>query len=142
MNGYLLDTNVVSETTRPEPSAAVRAWLSRQPLSRTYLSATVLGELAHGVARLPPGQRRRRLEAWLEGGLRRSYAGRILPLDEPASLIWGRLMGEGQRAGRTPAFRDCQIAAVAVHHRLTVATRDAAGFAPLGVATLNPWEAS
>lgn len=104
-----------------------------------HLSAITLGELMRGVARLPASRRRRILARWVEVELQRQFEGRILPFDREAALIWGSIMGEGDRQGRTRAAADAQIAATAIRYSLTLATRNTADFAGVPVKTVNPW---
>ena len=136
---FLLDTNVVSELVRPAPEPRVLSWIAAQPPTGLFLAAMTLGELIRGVFRLPPGARRRRLEVWIDDPLTRQFEGRILAFDQAAAAIWGRIMGDADRQGRPRAAADAQIAAVALRHGLTVATRDTAGFEHLQVALFNPW---
>jgi len=136
---FLLDTNVVSEPMRPRPEPRVLGWLTEQLPADLYLAATTIGELVRGARRVPDGGRRRRLEDWVETELAMQFAGRILPFDYGAARIWGTLMGDGDRAGRTPPPADAQIAAIALQGRLTLVTRNTKHLAPLGVEVLNPW---
>lgn len=137
---FLLDTNVVSELVRPSPDLRVTQWLARQMPVDLFIAAMTLAELVRGVCRLPASHRRRRLEAWLNDELTRQFEGRILAFDHAAARIWGRIMGDADRRGRPRAAADAQIAAVALRHRLTVATRDTAGFEHLQVPLFSPWD--
>ncbi len=141
MNRVILDTNVVSETARPRPSGAVAAWFAAQANEHLFLTATVVGELAFGAAKLPAGRRRAALEAWLQELLRDQFAERVLPYDTEAALLYGTLVAEGRSRGREPRISDTQIAAVAKVHDMAVATRNVADFEPFGVAVINPWDA-
>jgi toxin FitB len=138
--GYLLDTNIVSEVMRPVPEARVTGWLRRQRPADLFLAAITLGEIVRGVQRLPPGSRRRRLEPWVAELLPRQFAGRILAFDQAVAVRWGELMGAGDRAGRPRAAADAQVAATALHHGLTLVTRNVSDFEELIAAPLNPWE--
>lgn len=82
--------------------------------------------------------RRERFEKWIEQDLAEQFEGRVLPFDGPAAILWGRLMGDGDRSGPPPAAADAQIAAVAIHHDLTLVTRNTKDFARLTVTLLNP----
>jgi len=136
---FLLDTNVVSELMRPEPHRGVIGWVRRQRPADLFLSAVTLGELVRGVVRLPAGQRRRRLEAWVSELLPRQFEGRILALDQKVAVIWGELLGNADRAGRPCAAADAQIAATARRHDLVLVTRNTRHFEAMNVAFLDPW---
>ena len=99
-----------------------------------------VGELRRGLAILPACKRRSELERWLENDLIPLFSGRILLVTQTIAERWGVLSGQRQLAGRPLSMGDGLIAATAAEHRLTVATRDARGYANLGVAVLNPWE--
>ena len=136
---FLLDTNVVSETVRPAPEARVLTWLAAQRPAELFLAAQSLGELVRGARKAKDRVRRKRFEAWIERDLAQQFEGRILPFDGPATALWGRLMDDGDRAGRTPAATDAQIAAIAIHQDLTLVTRNVRDFKHLPVRLLNPW---
>jgi predicted nucleic acid-binding protein len=137
--GFVLDTNVVAELERPQPSLAVLDWFSRQPAQWLFLPAMVVAELWYGIELQPEGARRNRLTEWLDAVLRSGFAERILPFDADAARIWGRLMAEGRRSGRPPDIRDAEIAAVAMAKGLTVATRNVRHFESFGETWLDPW---
>ena len=139
MAGVLLDTNVVSEVARPQASPAVTHWLRQQPPETLYLSAITIGELTRGVHRLPQSRRREHYESWITGALARQFQGRILDFDQEAAVIWGQLLADGDRSGRTRSPLDAQIAATALRHGLAVATRNVRDFEGLELDLLNPW---
>ena len=132
---YLLDTNVVSEFRRPRRAPAVDNWFGQVEPNDLYVSVLVVGEIAHGVARL---ERRgdvpqaASLERWLEE-LKRAFSERILPVSTRIAERWGRL-----NAVRPLPFVDGLLAATALEHDLTLVTRDAA-VAGTGVRLLDPW---
>lgn len=136
---FLLDTNVISETIRPKPEQRVLDWLEAQSPMEFFLAAQTVGELVRGARKVKENTRRNRLEIWIEQDLARQFEGRILPFDGPTAVLWGRLMGDGDRTGHTPAAADAQIAAVAIRHNLTLVTRNVKDFARLQVTLLNPW---
>ena len=138
--GFVLDTNVVSELIRPKPDAKVLHWISRRQASELFLAAVSLGEIIRGVARLPDGPRRSRLESWVSELLPRQFAGRILAFDQRAAVIWGELMGAADRAGRPRAAADAQIAATALRHEMALVTRNTADFEGMIPALLKPWQ--
>jgi toxin FitB len=137
---YLLDTNVVSEWTRPRPAPGVVGFLASANEDLLYLSVITLAELRRGVDRLPNGIRRVSLDEWLENDLIRRFDGRILHIDRAVARAWGRLMATIERRGRAPGVMDVWIAAIAEVHDLTVVTRNVADFEPFGRRIFNPWE--
>ena len=137
---YLLDTVALSALMKPGTAPGVEAWFAAIDLDELYLPAPALAEIRRGIARLPAGRRKT--------ALREAYDSVLLPLlascvafDADAALVWGELMGTGDATGRQHPIMDTQIAAIALVHGLTVVTRNLRDFAPLGVATINPWEA-
>ncbi len=136
---FLLDTNIVSETIKPKPESLVLDWLEAQTPTELFLAAQTLGELIRGARKAKDETRRMRLQSWIEYDLAGQFEGQILPFDDAAAAIWGRLMGDGDRSGRTPAADDAQIAAVAIRHGLTLVTRNVKDFEHFDVELLNPW---
>ena len=139
---YLIDTNVVSETLKPRPEIRVVDWIGRQVASDLFLAAISLGELVRGVRGMKDGAKRERFERWLDRDLAAQFQGRILPFDREAAVIWGGIMGDGDRAGWPRPMADAQIAAVARRHGLTLATRNLRDFAGMEVALFDPWAAA
>ena len=137
---FLLDTNVVSETIKPKPEPRVLDWLETQMPADLFLAAQTMGELVRGARKVKEDTRRERLESWIEQDLAQQFEGRVLSFDGPTAALWGRLMGDGDRAGRTPAAADAQIAAVAIHHKLTLITRNVKDFEHFDLKLLNPWQ--
>jgi predicted nucleic acid-binding protein len=135
----LVDTNVWSEATRRDPSAQVRRWAEANG-DKLYISAVVLAELRSGCVLMPPGKRREALERQIEAIARR-HADRILAFDEAASLHYGKVLASARRAGRPIQTADAMIAATALVHGFSVATRDLNDFAGAGVELINPWAA-
>lgn len=133
---FLLDTCVVSELFRSVPESRVVEWYEATAPRALFVSALTLGEIRKGVEKLGSGPRRDRIRAWLEIEFPGWFDGRILPVDAAVADEWGRLAA---RAARTLPMVDSLIAATALCHRLSVATRNVADFAPTGVAIVNPW---
>ena len=140
MNGYLLDTNVLSELMKPNPNARVVNWIEATDEDLLFLSVLTLGEIRKGIMELRAGSRRARLESWLETDLRARFAGRILPVDEAVADRWGTLAAVGEAAGRPVPVIDGLLAAEALHHNLTLVTRNTTDVAGTGVLVLNPWD--
>jgi predicted nucleic acid-binding protein len=139
VSGFLLDTNVVSELTRPKPDDKVVRWVEETDESILFLSVLTLGEIRKGVARLRAGHRRGRLESWLQVDLPSRFQGRILPIDEAIADRWGRISAIAAAKARPAPVIDGLLAATALHHNLTLVTRNTADVAGTGVPTLNPW---
>jgi len=141
MSAFLLDTNCVSELVRVRPEPRVQKWVEAADENLLYLSVLTLGEIRKGIACLPQGTRRTRLETWLEVDLRPRFAGRILTIDEPIADRWGALTGEAIRRGRVLSAIDALLAATALEYNLTIVSRNIGHFAAVQVPVLNPWEA-
>ena len=134
----LLDTNVLSELTRPAPDPNVVAWLERND-ERLALPSVALAELRYGIARLPTGRRQSSLfEFW--DATRKRFIGRTYSFDDRAAEAYGDLAAATERRGARVQIVDGQIAAIAKVHRMSVATRDVGGFLHTGVVVVNPWE--
>ncbi len=140
MNGFLLDTNIPSELTRPTPDSGVSNWVDAQDNASLHLSVVSVGELRRGFTVLPQSKRRMQLEQWFEQYLLPLFADRVLPVTQSIGNRWGVLGGECQLRGTPLNTADGLIAATALEHDLTVVTRNVKDFAGLGVAVLNPWD--
>ena len=138
MSGFLLDTNIPSELTKPMPDIRVTGWVAAQDNASLYLSVVSVGELRRGFTLLPRSKRRTRLEQWFEQYLLPLFAGRILPVTQSIGDRWGVLGGECQLRGTPLNTADGMIAATALEHDLTIVTRNVKDFAGLGVAVFNP----
>ncbi len=115
MSRYLLDTNILSNPTKPAPSQPLAIWLAEQADEDLFIASLSVAEIWRGVEEKPAGRRRADLERWFTGpnGPQSVFAGRILPFDEEAGLIWGRLMADGTKAGRPRSGLDMILAAIA-----------------------------
>lgn len=132
---FLLDTNVLSEATRPRPEPRVLAWMRRAVPDTLFVSALTVGELIKGLHQLErrSAGRALHLRTWLDG-LRADYADRVLPIDTAIAEAWGRLA-----AVRPRPVVDGLLAATALVHDLTLVTRNARVIADAGVRVLDPW---
>lgn len=135
----LLDTNVVSEPLKAAADPNVLAWIDEQAIETLYLSTISLAELRFGIAALPDGKRRETLHASLEQRVLPLFAGRILSFDAPASEAYALLRARARGAGKAISPADGYIAAIAVTHRLAVATRDTSPFKAAGLTVIDPW---
>jgi toxin FitB len=141
MSGYLLDTNCISELVRIRPQPSVLEWMEAADESLLYLSVLTLGEIRKGLAALPQGRRRTRLETWVETELRIRFAGRILPIDMAVADRWGLLAARAKMEGKALSTIDGLLAATALHHDLTIVSRNLSDFAGTGVQVVDPWSA-
>ncbi|MBM3605986.1 MAG: type II toxin-antitoxin system VapC family toxin [Alphaproteobacteria bacterium] len=135
----LIDTNVISELMRPEPSPVVLNWFGRQVATNLYLSAVVEAELRRGAAALPVGKRRERLIEVIDAMISEDFAGRVLPFDSAAAVAFAAVFVDRQTAGRPISFPDCQIAATARAYGAVLATRNVADFKGCGIEVVDPW---
>ena len=141
MSGYLLDTNCISELVRIQPEPAVVAWMEAADETLLYLSVLTLGEIRKGLTGLPQSKRRTHLEIWLETELRVRFDGRILPIDAAVADRWGSLAARAKSEGKVLATIHGLLAATALHHNLTIVSRNVDDFKNTLVSVLNPWKA-
>lgn len=136
---FLLDTNVISEWTKPRPDSGVVAWLAEADEDRVFISVITIAELRHGIERLPAGRRRQWLDAWLTEQVPLRFEERLLAVDAETANVWGRVMAQGRAAGRPPGTMDAFIAATVMRHNMTLVTHNVSDFEPFGVRLVNPW---
>ena len=138
MTRYLLDTNIISNVTKPNPSVALLAWMAEQADHDLFISALTVAEIRRGFLEKPEGKKRTLLEAWFGGseGPQALFAGRVLAFDEKAALIWARLMADGKAKGRPRSALDMIIAAIAEANDCVVATDNEKDF--MGLKFVNP----
>ena len=138
MNGFLVDANVLCEATRPKAEPRVLAWLAKHDKS-LIVSVITLGEILKGIRLLARGARRAGLERWFQEVVL-GFDGRVLPVDIDVMRVWADVCARNQRAGRLLSSFDSLLAATAVHHRLTLVTRNVQDF-PTEVSIVDPWSA-
>jgi predicted nucleic acid-binding protein len=138
VSGFLLDTNVISELVRSRPEPKVTAWVTSTDENLLHLSVLTLGEIRRGVVSVKDAARRVALEAWLDSDLVLRFAGRILVVDRPVADRWGRLSARVAPKAQLPVI-DGLLAATALHHNLTLVTRNTKDVAGTGVPLFNPW---
>jgi toxin FitB len=131
---YLVDANVLSEATKPEPDDRVVRWLRANERS-LVVDPVVLGEIRFGIELLRSGARRRELEDWFEQGIRRIHC---LPWDAAVGLRWAQLLADLRRRGRPMSIKDSLIAASALAHDLALATLNRRDFEPAPVKLVDP----
>jgi predicted nucleic acid-binding protein len=135
---YLLDTNIISNIAKPTPSESLMAWMAEQADQDLFIASLTIAEIRRGILEKPSGKRRDRLELWFSGpqGPQALFAGRVLPFDERAALVWARLMADGKDRGRPRSALDTIIAAVAEANECVVVIDNDKDFQ--GVDIINP----
>jgi len=135
---YLLDTNIISNVIKPEPSQALLVWLGAQKDDDLFIASLTIAEIQRGILEKPPGRERSALDTWFSGpeGPLALFAGRILPFDERAGLLWSRLMADGKAKGRPRSALDMIIASIAAANNCVVVTDNEKDFADIAI--LNP----
>jgi toxin FitB len=135
---YLLDTNVISNITKPDPSESLLEWMGVQSDDDLFISSLTVAEIWRGILEKPKGKKRERLDAWFSGpeGPQSLFKGRILSFDEKAALVWARLMSEGRAAGKPRSDLDMIVAAVAEANECVIVTDNEKDFS--GLEVLNP----
>jgi predicted nucleic acid-binding protein len=132
---FLVDANVLSEATKPEPDSGVLEWLTRHE-REIAVDPVILGEIRFGIFLLPDGKRRERLERWFQDGVERIHC---LTWDATTGLRWARLLAELRTDGRSMPVKDSLIAATALVHGLVVVTRNRRDFEKAGVEIVDPF---
>jgi predicted nucleic acid-binding protein len=134
---YLLDTNVISEATAKQPNARVIAWGERNS-DESCLSCLSMGEIWKGIHLLPDGKRKQSIALWATG-IERDFADRMIDLDVTVLKTWGKLYAKHEARGFNFGILDSLLAATALVHDLTIATRNTHDF-PSEIKTVNPWD--
>jgi predicted nucleic acid-binding protein len=139
VTGWLLDTNVLSELRRPKPDARVVEFVTAQPIDLLFVSVVTFAEIRFGIELVKDAGRRMELNDWLVLKLRPMFEGRTLEITEDIMLKWRFLVEDGRKSGHTFSQPDLLIAASALHHGLTIVSRDTAEYERANVPVLNPW---
>jgi len=133
---YLVDSNVLSESSKSQVDPRVLRWMSDHD-AELYVSVISLGEILKGIHLMDAGRRRVQIERWFQR-IERWSASRILPVDPPLMEVWARFYASHRRAGRRLPLLDSLLAATALRYKLTLVTRNTADF-PDDVPVFNPW---
>ncbi len=136
---YLLDTCVLSEFTRRRPEEKVIHWIDQIDEEKLFISVITIGEIQHGIERLPKSQRKTELLSWLNVGFVKRFEQRILPLDLPTMFLWGALTARMEHTGQPMGVMDSLLIATALRNNLIIATRNVNDFLPCGIQVTNPW---
>ena len=139
MNGYLVDTNVLSELTKPSPLPEVEVFL-REAKNSIYVSVFSIGEVRKGIAGLPMSNKRASLEDWLDNEILLWFADRLLPVTLEVAERWGELAAQLKAKGRPRPVVDSVLGATALTHGLILVTRNVRDYQDMGVTIFNPWE--
>lgn len=135
----LLDTNVVSEVMRRQPDANVLLWLSEQSADQLYLTALTVAEIRRGLALLPEGKRRMKLEGAFQQFLNQGFQDRILPFTSATSLVYAPIYRARIQSGLGLGELDLLIAAIAKEYQASLATRNTTDVEACGIKLINPW---
>jgi predicted nucleic acid-binding protein len=135
---YLLDTNIISNVIRPEPSGSLLTWMGAQKDDDLFIASLTVAAIRRGILEKPKGKKRSILEAWFTGpeGPQALFAGRVLSFDEKAGLVWASLMAGGKAKGRPRSALDTIIAAIAEANDCVVVTDNEKDFQ--GIDIINP----
>ncbi|WP_312608898.1 PIN domain-containing protein [Agrobacterium pusense] len=135
----LLDTNILSNITKPEPSASLLTWMAEQVDDDLFIASLTIAEIHRGILEKPAGKKRVRL-VWKQGGPQSLFAGRILSFDQKAALVWGEMMAQGRATGRPRSALDTTVAAIAQSNNCVVVTDNERDFQ--GIEIINPLRTS
>jgi predicted nucleic acid-binding protein len=135
---YILDTNIISNVVKPQPSESLLAWWAEQRDDDLFITSLTVAEIKRGILEKPRGKKRDALDTWFAGpeGPQALFAGRVLSFDDKAGLIWARLMADGKAAGRPRSGLDMIVAAVAGANNCVVVTDNERDFADIPL--VNP----
>jgi predicted nucleic acid-binding protein len=139
VSGFLLDTNVISELIKPKAEAKVVQWVHATDESLLYLSVLTIGEIRKGIFLLPRGNKRALLESWLGNDLIVRFSGRILNVSRDIAERWGLISAAAVTSGKSLPVIDGLAAATALHHNLTLVTRNVKDVQISGLSVFNPW---
>lgn len=140
MTGWLLDTNVISELRRRRPEPKVVAFVGNKPLDLLFISSVTLAEIRFGIECVADAGKRAELGGWLDLKIRPMFEQRILTVSEDVLFKWRLLVEEGRKVRHTFSQPDLFIAATALHHGLTIVSRDVSEFQRARAAVVNPWQ--
>ena len=136
---FLLDTCVISELVAKQPDPGLVEWIDGIAEEKLYLSVITIGEIKKGIEKLPDSRRRSELIKWLEDELLVRFKDKVLPIDAGVMLVWGELTANLEKQGKKMPAMDSLIAAIAVHGKLSLVTRNETDFEYTGVPVINPW---
>jgi len=137
---YLLDSCVISELVKTRPSKKVIDWVTKNNEENFYISSLTFGEIHKGIEKLSKSTRKDKLHQWVNHDLKERFGNKILSVDLNTAMIWGKIQGKAELAGKPMPAIDGLIAATGIAHDLIVVTRNTADMKQSGITLLNPWE--
>lgn len=137
---YLLDTCVISELIKKDPSSKVVKWISKTEENNLFISVLTIGEIHKGIEKLPESKKKEKLHKWVNNDLQERFKERIINFDLQTATVWGKIQAHSETLGKALPAIDGQIAATGISYDLIVVTRNTTDMEISGVSLLNPWE--
>lgn len=136
----ILDTNIVSEMMKTDPSTAVLQWMDQQEAIQLFITTITIAEISYGLHALPDSNRRKYLEDAFNRAIMNAFKHRILPFEESSAHIYGKIMGHRKKLGRPLSIPDGQIASITLSQGFSLATRNIRDFSHCDIDLMNPFE--
>ncbi|MFZ1986735.1 MAG: type II toxin-antitoxin system VapC family toxin [Desulfatitalea sp.] len=136
----MLDTCVISELVKPQPNVELVDWCGRQNEESLFLSSITIGEIQKGISKLPPSERKKTLQNWLDTDLLDRFGDRIIGIDTKVARMWGEIQAATEKTGLKMPVIDSLIASSGLVYDLTIVTRNVQDMQASGVRLLNPWK--
>jgi len=138
----VLDSPVISSLMQATPDQAVQEWIERQPVPIIFTTSVTVYEIQRGIALLPEGHRKRRLDAAFAVIITSEFQSRVLSFDSTAARRAAELSANRTLRGLNIGWQDTMIAGIALANGAAIATRNVKDFRDLGARVVNPWDAS
>ena len=136
---YLLDTCVLSELIKKNPSAKVVKWISKTEEVHLFISVLTIGEIHKGIEKLPESKKKEKLHKWVNYDLKERFKNRIIDFDLQTATVWGKIQAQSELSGKSMPAIDGQIVATGISYDLIVVTRNITDMEISGASLLNPW---
>ncbi len=136
---YLLDTCVLSELIKKNPSPKVVKWVSKTEEPHLFISVLTIGEIHKGIEKLPESKKKEKLHKWVNYDLKERFKNRIIDFDLQTATVWGKIQAQSELSGKGMPAIDGQIVATGISYDLTVVTRNIKDMEISGASLLNPW---
>ncbi len=136
---YLLDTCVISELIKKNPSQKVAKWVAKTEEINLFISVLTIGEIHKGIEKLPKSKKKEKLHKWVNYDLKERFKNRIIDFDLQIATTWGKVQAQSELLGKAMLAINGQIAATGISYDLTVVTRNTTDMEISGVTLLNPW---